>query len=137
MDIIIDRFQGISCLISKELLLVKNTNFFNQRPYRSVQNEQILRIFKEITCLILIRFQRRYILLVKNINFSSQILYRSVLLHENFQCFDHDISLWILHIYPVSWESILNLKSTRSCPSVFKANFVHCSQIKNLPVETI
>ena len=40
-------FQGISCLISKELLLVKNTNFSNQRPYRSVhlyeneQNEQI------------------------------------------------------------------------------------------------
>ena len=88
-----NRFQVISCLISKELLWVKDTNFLNQRPYRSVQNEQILRIFKEITCLILIRFQRRYILLVKNCNFFNQMLYRSVLLHENFQYFgpNHDI----------------------------------------------
>ena len=31
-----NRFQGISCLISKEQFLVKNTNFSNQRPYRSV-----------------------------------------------------------------------------------------------------
>ena len=40
-----NRFQGISCLISKEILLVKNTNFSNQRPYRSVSNEQISRDF--------------------------------------------------------------------------------------------
>ena len=31
-----NRFQGISCLISKEILLVENTNFSNERPYRSV-----------------------------------------------------------------------------------------------------
>ena len=35
-----NRFQGISCLISKEILLVENTNFSNQRPYRSSLNEQ-------------------------------------------------------------------------------------------------
>ena len=40
-----NRFQGISCFISKELLLMENTNFSNQRSYRSVhlyekKNEQ-------------------------------------------------------------------------------------------------
>ena len=40
-----NRFQGISCLISKEILLVKNTNFSNQMLYCSVSNEQISRDF--------------------------------------------------------------------------------------------
>ena len=42
-----------------------------------------------------------------------------------------------LHICSFSGKSIPNLKSTRSCPSVFKANFVHCSQINFFPVETV
>ena len=90
-----NRFQGISCLISKEILLVKNNNFSNQRPYRSVHlcgklhgfssNDQILRkmnIFHEIKE-------------ITDFNqFSKRAFYRSVLLHENFQCFgpNHDIS---------------------------------------------
>ena len=40
-----NRFQGISCLISKDILLVKNTNFSSQMLYRSVSNEQISRDF--------------------------------------------------------------------------------------------
>ena len=44
-----NRFQGISCLISKEILLVKNTNFSNQRLYRSVHLCGKLHIFIKLS----------------------------------------------------------------------------------------
>ena len=57
-----DRFQGISCLISKELLLVENINFSSQMLYRSVSNEQISRDFLQ--------------------QISKESFYRLVYLHE-------------------------------------------------------
>ena len=40
-----NRFQGISCLISKELFLVGNTNFSNQMLYRSVSLHENFQCF--------------------------------------------------------------------------------------------
>ena len=41
-----NRFQVISCLVSKEPLLVKNTNFFNQMLYRSVSLHENFQCFQ-------------------------------------------------------------------------------------------